>query len=643
MTLEEIYYSEKISVRSFNVCNKNDLNDLNTILKHYRTYNTFDNLRNCGRKSNEELISVCLKYIKYESIGLIEPVRPNEQIITKINSFTRTQREVVNSFIQISTNALSNHVLASFLNGNIKIRDISVRILSNEFSDFFDLKNVEVKTIGELKAFYLSIINFIEKVAEIKDENELIALRNRTFIEKLFSITSIHDELISPQSTFSLVAFLISNNAIFDKKENTVFLNAFKIFNHRGAFTIDEIANELHISRERVRQRRKGILENIISNFYFLRYLDNNLYQKYNLDENQQLINVDDTLNEMINQINKTNFTKEFNSILIYSCVSDKYGLLGNIEDVLQPKVCYSKDRHYWCNFYLVQQELFDFFDFNGFVDDLSKRLNEKNEVSYSLNFKSYLSNFLHGNDYNLTTLILPVAETIINIEFELMIDLEDNVFFKRNIIKKNYEYAIEALEMLAVPSHIEKIYELVKNNFPQITKSKESFRACLLRTPEVICFGRSSVYGLKKWEIEKDGIKGGTIKGIIFDYLIDKDQPVHILELVYEVHKYRKQTNAKNILTNLKVDPQNQFVVFKQGFVGLSSKFYDSELIRLPKHLGKTISHFVKKQNIISRNQLEEYFSKKLGISIENMKYIVEYLIDGKYIYINGHNYLRA
>lgn len=45
MTIEEIYYSEDISVRSFNVCNDNDLKDLNAILKHYSEHKTFDNLR----------------------------------------------------------------------------------------------------------------------------------------------------------------------------------------------------------------------------------------------------------------------------------------------------------------------------------------------------------------------------------------------------------------------------------------------------------------------------------------------------------------------------------------------------------------------------------------------------------------------
>lgn len=107
MTIEEIYYSEGISIRSFNVCNDNDIKDLTAILKHYRKHRTFGNLRNCGRKSNEELIALCLKYIDKDCSHFDEPVKAEKQVITTINNFTRTQREIVYSFIEINTINLS--------------------------------------------------------------------------------------------------------------------------------------------------------------------------------------------------------------------------------------------------------------------------------------------------------------------------------------------------------------------------------------------------------------------------------------------------------------------------------------------------------------------------------------------------------
>jgi hypothetical protein len=645
MTIEEIYYSEDISVRSFNVCNNNDLKDLNAILKHYGEHKTFGNLRNCGRKSNEELIALCVKYIDYGSSQIVEPSKPEKQLITTISNFTRTQREIVNSFIEINANNLSNrskNSITSFLNGNLKIRYLSERILANDRFNFQDIKNVGTKTVTELKSFIDSVIEFIVKVAEVKNERDLVALRNRFFIEKTFLISSIPNEILESQSIFSLVDFLISKNAIFEKNENIIFQKALKIYDNQPELTLDEIADQINISKERVRQIRKGVLENLFNNLQFVKNIEDDLYQKYGIDQNQHLINIDNDINKRINDVNKINFSIEFNTFLIYTYFSAKFDLVGEILDVLQPKYFNSRDRHNWDNFYLVKNQLTNEFDFNNFADDIDKRISARNEITYSFHFKSYLNNFIKNENYSLISILFPVAERIINQEFDLIIDLNDNIVFKRNTVKQVPEYAIETLEKLGVPSKIEEIYKRIEIDNPEITKSQEALRGSLQRTPEIIYFGRSSTYGLKKWEIEKEGIKAGTIKDIIFEYLQDKTDPIHILELLNEVHKYRAKTNAKNIITNLKLDPQKQFIIFNQSFIGLKGKIYNSSLTSLPKFLGKTVTNYVNQKKCTNRINIEEYFSIQLKISQRNMKYIIDYLIEQQFVLIDNQNNLR-
>lgn len=647
MTVEEIYCSEDISVRSFNICNDNDLIDLSTILKYYRENKTFYNLRNCGRKSNEELTALCLKYNHSDSnnSSIDENVKSEQQLVTTIANFTRTQREVVNNFIEINSNNLSNrskNALTFFLNGNLKIRNISERILANEGFDFRDIKNVGTRTVIELKSFINSITGFIEKVSEVESENELVALKNRFFIEKTFLISSIPIEILESQSIFSLVDFLISENAIFEKNENIIFLKAFKIFNGQPELTLDDIAKQINISRERIRQIRKNVLEKLLSKLQFTRNIEDDLYQKYGIDQNQPLINIDYDLNKKINRDNKTNFSTEFNTFLIYTYISDKFNVVGEIEDVLLPKSFNSRDRHNWNNFYLVKNHLIDQFDFNKFADDIDKRINERNDKAYSFHFKSYLNNFIKIDNNALATIVFPVAERIINEEFDLIIDLDDNIVFKKNTVKQVRDYAVDALEKLGVPSKIEEIFKLIADDDKEITKSQEALRGSLQRTTEIIYFGRSSTYGLKKWEVEKEGIKGGTIKDIIFEYLQAKIEPIHILELVDEVHKYREKTNAKNIITNLKLDPQKQFIIFHQSFIGLSGKAYNSNLTSLPKFLGKNITKYITQHNFAKRITIEDYFSIKLKISKKNINYIIDYLIEQQFVFIDNQNNLR-
>ncbi len=787
MTIEEIYYSEDISVRSFNVCNDNGLKDLAKILKHYQKYKTFNNLRNCGGKSNEELIKLCLKYInvdilyaneiliskslfskiepnlsdiqieeinnsilnnskslsvrsknsirfflrgnldirniyekilsdedfsihKLRSVGkssipeiiqFIESIKnelfqisnfnvdnnqfskPQNPIITIISNFTRTQREIVNSFIEINSNNLSNrskNAITSFLNGNLKIRNISEKILINELFNIYHIRNVGAKSVKELTSFIDSIKEFILKVSSVANENDLIVLKNKFFIEKTFSISTIPDEIIESQSIFKLIDFLLNsklslvdsktsivnaellivdthphwqslesnsslksgeNNIIFNKNISLIFQKALKIYNEHPQLTLDEIAKNLNISRERVRQLKKICIAQLYENLKFIKNIDDDLFQKYGIDINQDFLIIDENIKNVINEINNTNFSIEFISFLIYVYASDKFELIGNIEDVLEPKSLKSRNRHNWVKFYVVSRRISEEFEFNAFADDLENRLSERNEETYSLNLKSYLINFLK----NEKTLILPIlsmiAENIINQEFEIFIDLNDSMVFKQNTFIQVSKCAINVLEKLGIPSKLEDIYKLIENDFPEITKSQDALRGSLQRSPEIIYFGRSSTYGLKKWEIEKEGIKGGTIKDIIFEYLQDNNDPIHILELLNEVHKYRDKTNAKNIITNLKLDPQKLFIIFNQSFIGLSGKTYNSNLTVLPKFLGKTVTNYVNQQKFTNRITVEEYFSFHLKISQRNMKYIIDYLIEQQFVFIDNQNNL--
>lgn len=644
MTIEKLLNSSIISRRSFNVCKSHMLRDLNEILEYYRDKKSFDKLQNCGRRSNEELTSLCIKYINFgENVFNASTYRSND-LVKAIKNLNNIQCEIIDNFIKKNFENLSQrskNTLIQYLKGDLNIKNINDIILFNEDFRFQSLDKVGPKSSLELKNFTHLILSFVEDVLNIEDYKGLVITKNRLIIEKTFSISSIPNEILESQSIFNLVDFLISKNAIFGKNESIIFQEAFKIFDNQPELTLDEIAEKINISRERVRQILNGILENLFNNLQFLKTIEDDLYLKYGIDHNLNVINIDDDLNNQINEVNNTNFSIEFNTFIIYSYLSDKFDLVGEIEDVLLPKYFNSRDRHNWDNLYLVRQELTALFDFINFVDDIERRENDRIEDTYCFHFRSYLSNFTKGVNASITSLIFPVAEKIINQEFDLIIDLDDNIVFKRNTVKQVHEYAIEALEKLGLPSKIEDIYKLIELNYPEITKSQDALRGSIQRTSEIISFGRSGTYGLKKWEIEREGIKGGTIKDIILEYLQDKTEPIHILELLNEVHKYRDMTNVRNIITNLKLDPQNQFIIFNQGFVGLRSKTYNSKLCNLPKFLGKNITNYIKQNDTINRLYVEEYFSKQLDINLENMKYIIEHLIDYNFIEVDNQNNL--
>lgn len=585
MTIEEIYNSERISIRSFNVCTSNNLNDLISILKHFREYETFSNLRNCGEKSNGELIALCLKYEHN-----IEHVQTEELPYSVVPILTkRIQRDIVNSFIEINSRNLSNrsiNAITSFLHGNLKIKNISEHILNNKKFKIQNIKNIGEKSVTELENFIDSIISFTQKVSSTEDENDLISMKNLFFIEKTFSVSEMPNEVLEIQSIFKLTNFLISQNVLYESNQNIIFKKAIKIYNNQPELTLNEIAEQLNVSKERVRQIRKSCLERLFDNLQFIKNIDDDFFQKCGIEFNQDFISIHESLSDTINDINNTNFTNEFITYLIYVYISDKFNLIGNIEDVLQFKKINSRNRHNWEKLYLVNIEICTEFDFNAFVNDLEYRLGERIEDTYSFNFRSYLLVFLRNNKTRLLSVISIIAEEIINQEFGLFISLDDNIVFNRNTVKHVPEYAINALEKLGIPSKIEDIYNLIESDFPQITRSIDALRGSLQRSSDIINFGRSSTYGLKKWEKEVANIKGGTIRQIVTEFLENYETPKHFSDITSHVLKFRPQTNEYSIIQNLKLDGSEIFIFFKNSLVGLSNKHYDYTYVLLPESI---------------------------------------------------------
>jgi hypothetical protein len=630
LTLNSLLHSGLVSVRSFNVCNSQGLNDIYSILKFFLKHKTFNKLKNCGNKSDKELTLLCIEYIEQQNFNFAQPNQPKKSIINLISNLSRTQREIINSYIEIAIKKLSNKSnksIRAYLENNLTIRNITDKIFNNENFSFINVNNIGSKTTEELNKFIDSIVEFISKVFVLEDESQLIALKNRIFIEKTFSNSDIPDEIFETKSLFSLVDFLIKNEAIYQKNENLIFQVSLKIFINQPVISLEEIAENNNLSKERTRQIRKSCLEELYEKFQFIRDIDDDLHQKYDIDINQKIIIIDENICNKINQLNKTNFSKEFISFLIYSYYSDKFELVGKLEDLLVIKTFNTRFRHNWNNFYLVQRNICNLFDFYKLADDIYQRKNSRIEETYSFNFKSYLSNFLDNKDSFQFLEFSYIPELLINEEFDLIIDINDNIVFERNTNKQVWEYAIEALEKLGVPSKLEEIYILIEKENPEITKSQEALRGSLQRTKELIYFGRSSTYGLKKWEIEKDGIKGGTIKDLIIDFLREKSEPIHISKILEHLKKFRGDRDERSVVTNLKVDPEKRFLILNQGFIGLqeSSHKYSDKYAKLPVQLGKTI--IAKYERGHSKANLIAYLISEFNLTVEESNLIINNL----------------
>jgi len=580
MTIDEIYKKEEISVRSYHVCIYNEIHSLLDLLEYYYKNKSFEKLRNCGRKSNEELIEICIKYLVDYSESFPNELK-EENSTKKINlSLTRVQREVINNFIFVNTNSLSvrsKNAISLHLKGNLKIKNFSDKILHKDFN-VNNLKNVGAKCVPELELYISIIKDFIFEVSQTEDEKYLIALKNKFLIQRTFSIPLIPSEILESESIFSLTNFLFNQNAFFDETQTIIVRKALKISDNHKDVTLDEIAEKVGLSRERVRQIRKLCLDELFNKLLFIQNFNDDLFQKYNIDITSNYIDLNTEIIDKINTSNKTNLSREFITYILSAYLNENFTLIGNYEDVLQPKYFNASNRHNWNHFYLVKKHIAFEIDFTALTNEISSRINDRIEESYSFNFKSYLSKFLTNNNIEILDLAFSIGEKIVNDEFELYLDLNENLIFKRNTNKQAHEYAYEALEQLGKPSKVKEIFEKVIELHPDYDTEEAKLRVSMKRKDGFVPVGRKSVFGLKKWEAELENFKGGTIRDIVEEYLSLYSTPKHISDITEYVLNYRPKSNLHSILQNLKLDESGLYVFFKGSLIGLSTKKYEDD-----------------------------------------------------------------
>jgi hypothetical protein len=639
--VEELQIKKIISSRTFNICKYNNIKTVDEVIKYYLTKKNFFILRNCGKKSNEELIDVVNLYIDEYSKKIESNISNEHSLNEDINKATRLQREVINRFILEHTEQLSkrsSNALLTYLNGNLKIKNFAENFFSTNVFNIQSINNIGDKCIPEIENYITVIKEFVKKVIQSEDEKYLFSLKNKFLLQHTFSITNIPSEILESESIFLLTDFLLNQNALYDENQTIIVKKALKIYQNQKELTLEDIADEIVLSRERVRQIRVICLDNLFNKLIFIQNFNDDLFEKYNIDIHSNQIEINSNVVNLINTNNKTNLSREFITYILFAYLSNKFSLIGNIEDILIPKHINERNtrntsnRYKWFNFYLIKKEIANELDFNTLTADIDIRIKDRIEESYSFNFKSYLSKFLFNNNIEILDIAFPIAEKIVNDEFELYLDLYENIIFKRNTNKQAYEYSYNALEQLGKPSKVKEIFEKILELNPNYETDEDKVRSSLKRTNGFVPIGRKSVFGLKKWESELDNFRGGTIKDVIIDFLQNKTEPTHISSVLEYLDKFRENKDAKSVLTNLKVDPKKRFLIYNQGFIGLkiNKSKYSNKYENLPVQLGKTIISKHKKGHSI--NAIQTFFKKTYDLNLDesiliinNLKYFNE------------------
>jgi hypothetical protein len=323
--------------------------------------------------------------------------------------------------------------------------------------------------------------------------------------------------------------------------------------------TLQSIGDIYNITRERIRQISQMIpykLEETISRFTKEQdYLKN--YFQYKVNLKSDFILIDAAFAEKINAKESLSFTPKFYNLVFSIIYSKNFSTFQDRESS-------------FTNYYLIRNELFKTFDFEGFYNDLFERSGKRIESTYLIDFNHFLHPFIKSNEPDLMERIKPISVHIAREELGIPINEKDKLVFERNTLVKLSEYIIKILEENGKPMQLQDIHEELSALTTKAPHNIESLRSSILSIDEIVAIGKTSTYSLKKWK----SIKTGTIKELVREYLEQYNDPRHISDVTDFVVQFRN-TSDKNILSNLKLDKTRTFIFFKKGYIGLRNKKY--------------------------------------------------------------------
>ncbi len=573
----------QLSVRSTNCLIQEQIYYINDLIVLHEL--DLSRLPNMGEKSINEIKQQLAK-IGF-SLGMEACQNTNESLYVKKEAEANIWLDGI-ADIEFKRAKLSNLLLCAISNLTVRSRNAlnSERSLHHNDTEFlkylFSLQSILIlPNIGntsevEIQAFLVDIRQEVKRLyqSEKTTINTVLDLMEYMNISQHLIDEYIENNSDNDIHFFAIIDLIIKDN--LSKKELKI-LKYRKDYWNEVQITLKDLGNKLGVTRERIRQietKADKKLWLIIKGLSTYAHLINFKKQYEICDEFISDI--------IINKKDKTNFSDNF----LYKALSiflDDYRLIFK-----------SKNK----SKFLIENNIDDAFDFMGFIYKI-KSLVGKSDSDYSLDCKGFIYPFFKSDsDINIDK-IISICEDLLSLEFEIVIDIDNQIIIKGKKKRPVEKFMEEVLNAENQPTHLDDIYNKIKNNYSEFSGSKRYIANAFIGNNKFIYFDRNSTYGLKSWEgeltqnsslenivrcnktdndrsgikvwLENDRIivKGGTIINIVIEYLKQFKEPKHINDIFSEVTKWR-ETNKSKLVANLKANNRDYFIFYKDGLIGL-------------------------------------------------------------------------
>ena len=371
---------------------------------------------------------------------------------------------------------------------------------------------------------------------------------------------------------FTAVSILFSR---MDDRMKTIAQRTLSITYENPLDELTDVATDLNLSRERVRQLRETCFNEILTYPKAIDragLLDGFIYQtQFEYDFRR------------IREEEGVDFSDDYITVCV-SITTASLTLIGSSRDALLKPSSPSR------RLYLVPKSLNAIFSFILFINKIEEMVKEKRFYPYRDDLETFVRGLLNKDipDDDFYAIVRECRNILLKGYPDNIINSQ--VYFPANARKTIPNLIEDILREFNRPMTAEEICEQLNQRYPDLEQIPSKIGANALRNSNIVAVSRSSTYALVEWNHTEK--RGGTIRDLAVEYLNSLFQPIAPLSDICEyIAKFREDVKDSSVKANLLAESSNRFSLYYKGdmlYVGFSDYSFGDEYVMQEKRQGR-------------------------------------------------------
>lgn len=221
----------------------------------------------------------------------------------------------------------------------------------------------------------------------------------------------------------------------------------------------------------------------------------------------------------------------------------------------------------------LVRKDVLEKVQLKNIVKQIANIVNVKKPRSITISIDSIIENEVTADIKAATEGLVRYLLTSV---YHIGMPDDRTVILPQNCIDVEYEL-FHLIEKSGEPMRLNDLFKSFKKMYPKHKfKDPMQLKSYLLNSKRISPLGKTSTYALTAWS----NLYFGSIRELLVSILSSSDEPMHIDAIMEKVLPVFPRTNQNSVETTMGSDQSNRFVVFEDGFFGLSNRKYGEQFV---------------------------------------------------------------